>query len=60
MRLVETLEGRIETIKVNLGGMIQYLYMKADEGDWHGVADAAMDIREMEAELWGLEQAKRY
>jgi hypothetical protein len=29
--------------------MIAYLLLKIHQEDWHGVADAAMDIREMEA-----------
>ncbi len=29
--------------------MIAYLMLKVKQHDWHGVADAAMDIREMEA-----------
>ena len=29
--------------------MIAYLMLKIKQKDWHGVADAAMDIREMEA-----------
>jgi len=29
--------------------MVQYLLLKVRQQDWHGVADAAMDIREMEA-----------
>lgn len=29
--------------------MIAYLLLKIKQKDWHGVADAAMDIREMEA-----------
>ena len=29
--------------------MIAYLMLKVKQRDWHGVADAAMDIREMEA-----------
>jgi len=29
--------------------MQAYLLLKVRQGDWHGVADAAMDIREMEA-----------
>ena len=29
--------------------MIEYLLLKVRQQDWHGVADAAMDIREMEA-----------
>ena len=31
--------------------MIAYLQLKIRQRDWHGVADAAMDIREMEARL---------
>lgn len=32
-------------------GMVKYLLLKVDKEDWHGVADAAMDIREIEAKL---------
>jgi len=28
---------------------LSYLEMKIDEGDWHGVMDAAADLRELEA-----------
>jgi len=31
--------------------MIEYLKLKVTEEDWHGVADAAMDLREIEVEL---------
>ena len=31
--------------------MIAYLLLKVKQKDWHGVADAAMDIREMEARM---------
>lgn len=30
--------------------MIAYLQLKVEEADWHGVADAAMDLRELEVE----------
>lgn len=30
--------------------MIRYLELKVAEADWHGVADAAMDLRELEVE----------
>lgn len=30
--------------------LIEYLQVMVARGDWHGVADAAMDIRELEAE----------
>ena len=29
---------------------LAYLKMKVDERDWHGVSDAATDLRELEAE----------
>lgn len=31
--------------------MINYLKLKVEEEDWHGVADAAMDLREIEAQI---------
>lgn len=31
--------------------MKQYLLFKFEEEDWHGVADAAMDLREMTAKI---------
>lgn len=34
--------------------MVAYLRAKVDDAEWHGVADAAMDLREIEAELKGL------
>jgi hypothetical protein len=35
---------------------LSYLEMKVFERDWHGVADAAMDIRQLEAEHPSLRQ----
>jgi len=29
--------------------LVTYLRMKTEQRDWHGVADAAMDLRELEA-----------
>lgn len=29
--------------------LIEYLRMKAESEDWHGVADAACDLRELDA-----------
>jgi hypothetical protein len=34
--------------------MVEYLQAKSRDGDWHGVSDAACDLREIEAELRGL------
>jgi hypothetical protein len=33
--------------------MIKYLLMKVDEKDWHGVQDAASDLRDIESEKLG-------
>ena len=33
--------------------LISYLYSKAHESDWHGVSDAANDLRVLEAEQKG-------
>ena len=31
--------------------LISYLKMKVEEEDWHGCADACMDLREIDAKL---------
>ena len=37
--------------------MIQYLWLKVREEDWHGVADAAMDLRDIDSEHAGFQKA---
>lgn len=40
--------------------MKQYIDLRLEMEDWHGVADAAMDIREIEAQMKLLsEQTKK-
>ena len=39
-------------------GMVEYLLLKVNKEDWHGVADAAMDIREIEAKLSVINDVK--
>jgi len=34
--------------------LLEYLRVKTDAEDWHGVADAACDLREIDAELKGM------
>jgi len=36
--------------------LVKYLLSKVEEEDWHGVADAAMDIREIDAVLEYIEE----
>lgn len=42
---------RAQQLEGRIGLMVEYLQMKVRERDWHGVADAAMDLRELEAAL---------
>jgi hypothetical protein len=37
--------------------MITYLFSKAKQEDWHGVADAAMDLREIDAKVVILKES---
>jgi len=37
-------------------GLVKYLILKVRTKDWHGVADAAMDIRDIEAKIELLER----
>ena len=39
--------------------MIQYLDLKVKESDWHGVADAAMDLRDIESEVKAFQSVLR-
>ena len=36
--------------------LVAYLQMKVAQGDWHGVSDAANDLRVMEAQLQAMEE----
>lgn len=40
---------RLDEIRGRHALYIRYLELKVKERDWHGVADAAMDLREIEA-----------
>ena len=42
---------RIAALTVERQTMLVYLKQKVKVDDWHGVADAAMDLREIDREL---------
>jgi hypothetical protein len=44
----------IDRLKKRRPITIQDLLVKAENEDWHGVADAAMDLREIDAQLKAL------
>jgi hypothetical protein len=37
--------------------LIEYLEMKTETEDWHGVADCAMDLRELDVKLKVLDES---
>ena len=39
------------TPQTDIDVMVAYLLLKVKQRDWHGVSDAANDIREMEARM---------
>lgn len=47
-------EARIHELEANRPRLIDYLKMKQDAEDWHGVQDAASDLRDLDSELDGL------
>lgn len=56
MSLSEWLLKEIRTCETRTNFMIQYSQLKLAEEDYHGVADAAMDIREIQARKHALEE----
>ncbi len=55
---VQSRQQQLNTRLLDLEGQrkifIAYLHIKIREEDWHGVADIAMDLRELDAETKGL------
>jgi hypothetical protein len=52
------IEESVLSLSKQLDRMKSYLLLKFEVSDWHGVADAAMDIREIEAKLSVLKNIK--
>ena len=46
----------IDQLRSHRAKMIDYLQLKLEQEDWHGVADAAMDLREIDAKIEVLKQ----
>lgn len=47
----------LEQLEKRKERMVQYLFLKIEEEDWHAVQDAGSDIREIEAAKAGYEKA---
>lgn len=50
----EDRKDRIAALQGEFNIMEDYLLVKFRERDWHGVQDAASDLRDIESELKGL------
>lgn len=48
-------EEQVRKLREQRASLVAYLRMKTTCEDWHGVADAAMDLREVDAKLAVLE-----
>jgi hypothetical protein len=59
LHIVQDIFDDIEKLEKEASGMTDYLLLKVEQKDWHGVADAAMDIREIEAKLSSLNKQAR-
>lgn len=53
----ERIESRVLLLRDRCEILISYMQEKIIESDWHGVADAAMDLRDIENEIIGLQWA---
>jgi hypothetical protein len=40
-----------QDLEVQIEKLVEYIHLKIEQADWHGVSDAANDIRELEAQL---------
>jgi hypothetical protein len=52
------MEEKITCLKQQIKALVAYMRIKIDQADWHAVADAAMDIRELEAKIKVYEEYK--
>lgn len=60
MTLHEHCAGAIDKLKARRATMKTYLAMKFDEEDWHGVQDAASDLRDIDAEIAAYDRVRSF
>jgi hypothetical protein len=53
----QRIDERYKSLSQTRLSLIDYLQMKLKDQDWHGVQDAASDLRDIDAELQGLQLA---
>ena len=52
--LLNSTRTKINDLDEQISSMVEYMQLKIQAEDWHAVADAAMDIREIESEMKAL------
>ncbi len=49
-------QAKLKLVDQRIDLMVEYLRMRLELGDWHGVMDAAADLRELEVERRMLQE----
>lgn len=51
VQIEKLLDNAVSKLQEEKACLVKYARIKLDAGDWHAVADAAMDLREIDAKL---------
>jgi hypothetical protein len=49
-----------DQLEQQIGVLVDYIRLKIEQADWHGIADAANDIRVIEAQIKVLESIEKF
>ena len=49
-----------DQLEQQIGVLVDYIRLKIEQADWHGVSDAANDIRVIEAQIKVLETIEKF
>lgn len=50
------IDAKLRLVDQRIALMVEYLRLRLEMGDWHGVMDAAADLRELEVERRVLQE----
>ena len=49
-----------DQLEQQIGVLVDYIRLKIEQADWHGIADEAKDIRMIEAQIKVLESIEKF
>jgi hypothetical protein len=49
-----------DQLQQQIGVLVDYIRLKIEQADWHGIADAANDIRVIEAQIKVIETIEKF